>query len=217
MPDEHARARRWLRPPPPEPTFEELETLLRQRAKLKSGAFEDGLPAVVHHWRKTVLRLLITDGAFYTSLVGYVLLRWHGRAAGLSAFPLTPISCVGSLASFIVVFYTSQAWQRFVAMYNLAMALEGRIFDCTLLAQATLPHAAALQVWRYLNAAHALLYLGVSPHYREGNLLRPLNEQYRLLNDKELDRLLFVGLSGGTATREVRARRMPLRVFAPAC
>ena len=51
---------------------------------------------------------------------------------------------------------------RFMTMYNLAMGLEGRIFDCTLLAQSTLPPAAALKLWRHLNAAHVLLYLGVS-------------------------------------------------------
>ena len=168
---------------------------------------------MVRHFKKTVFRLLLFDGAFYTSCFGYVPLRWYARHGGLNAFPLTPISCVGSLAAFIVVFFTSHAWQRFVTMYNLAMALEGRIFDATLLAQATLPPAAALQLWRYLNAAHVLLYLGVSPHYREGNLLRPLNEQYRLLNDAELARLSLVGFSGGTATREARACSMQLVAF----
>ncbi len=193
-----------------EPTFQELETLVRQRAKLKNSAFEDGLAAVVRHFAKTVFRLLLFDAAFYTSVFGYVLLRWYGRSEGLEAFPLTPISCVGSLAAFIIVFFTSQAWQRFVVMYNLAMALEGRIFDATLFVQATLPPSAALQLWRYLNAAHVLLYLGVSPHYREGNLLRPLNEQYRLLNSAEMERLSLVGFSGGTATREARACSMQL-------
>ena len=97
----------------------------------------------------------------------------------------------------------SQAWQRFVVMYNLAMGLEGRIFDATLLAQATLPPAAALKLWRHLNAAHVLLYLGVSSHYCESNLLRPMNDQYKLLSDSEMARLTAVGFSGGTATREV--------------
>ena len=88
-------------------------------------------------------------------------------------------------------------------MYGLAMGLEGRIFDCTLLAQATLPPAAALMLWRHLNAAHVLLYLGVSPHYSLDNLLLPLNELYRLLSPAEMERLTAVGFSGGTATREV--------------
>ena len=88
-------------------------------------------------------------------------------------------------------------------MYNLAMGLEGRIFDCTLLAQSTLPPAAALKLWRHLNAAHVLLYLGVSAHYNADNLLYPLNDLYKLLTAAELERLTAVGFSGGTATREV--------------
>jgi hypothetical protein len=88
-------------------------------------------------------------------------------------------------------------------MYNLAMGLEGRIFDITLLAQATLPPAAALMLWRHMNAAHALLYLGVSAHYSEQNLLLPLNGLYKLLSPAEYARLSAVGFSGGTATREV--------------
>ena len=88
-------------------------------------------------------------------------------------------------------------------MYNLAMGLEGRIFDATLLAQATLPPAAALMLWRHLNAAHILLYMGVSAHYTADNLLLPLNELYQLLSPAELARLTAVGFSGGTASREV--------------
>jgi hypothetical protein len=80
---------------------------VRQRTKLKKGAFEDGIAAVVRHFAKTVFRLLLFDTSFYISLIGYVLLRWYGRAVGLQAFPLTPISCVGSLAAFIIVFYSA--------------------------------------------------------------------------------------------------------------
>lgn len=88
---------------------------MRSRNKLKNSAFEDGLPAVVRHVAKTVFRLLIHDGAFYTSLVGYVLLRWYGRSVGVQAFPLTPISSVGSLAAFIVVFFSARLARRAAA------------------------------------------------------------------------------------------------------
>ncbi len=99
--------RRRLRAPAAEPTFEELENLVRDRTKLKNSAFDDGLVAVFRHSAKTVFRLLLFDTAFYISVVGYVLLRWYGRSVGLDAFPLTPISCVGSLAAFIIVFFSA--------------------------------------------------------------------------------------------------------------
>ncbi len=189
--------------PEEQPTFQELEKLVKERSRLKKCAFEDGLAAVFRHGAKTVFRLVIFDAAFYVSIVVYVLLRYYSHELGVDAFPMSPIACVGSLAAFIVVFFTSQAWQRFMTMYNLAMGLEGRIFDITLLAQATLPPAAALMLWRHMNAAHALLYLGVSSHYSEENLLLPLNDLYKLLSAAEYARLSAVGFSGGTATREV--------------
>ena len=182
-----------------QPTFQELEKLVKERSRLKKCAFEDGLAAVFRHGAKTVFRLVIFDAAFYVSIVVYVLLRYYSHELGVDAFPMSPIACVGSLAAFIVVFFTSQAWQRFMTMYNLAMGLEGRIFDITLLAQATLPPAAALMLWRHMNAAHALLYLGVSSHYSEENLLLPLNDLYKLLSAAEYARLSAVGFSGGTA------------------
>ena len=95
-----------------QPTFAELEQLVRSRAKLKNSAFEDGLSSVVRHGAKTVFRLLIYDAAFYTSISGYVLLRWYGRSVGLQAFPLSPITSVGSLAAFIVVFFSASRCRR---------------------------------------------------------------------------------------------------------
>lgn len=189
--------------PRAEPTFKQLEKLVKERSRLKKCAFDDGLFAVIRHGAKTVFRLLVHDSAFFISTGGYVLLRYYARDIGVEPFPLSPVSAVGSLAAFIVVFFVSQAWQRFMVMYGLAMGLEGRIFDATMLAQSTLPPAAALMLWRHLNAAHALLYLGVSAHYSEENLLLPLNNLYKLLTPAELERLTLIGFSGGTATREV--------------
>ena len=144
------------------------------------------------------------DVQFWLSQAGYVLLRFYARKYGCTAFPsLTPVSAVGSLSAFILVFFTSQAWSRFMQMYNLAMSLEGRIFDLTLLIQNLLPPAAVWRVWRHINAAHCLTYIGASGHYTEDNLLKPLNARYNLLCDDELERLRAIGLAGGGATREV--------------
>jgi hypothetical protein len=116
---------------------------------------------------------------------------------------MTPVSSVGGLSAFIVVFFTGQAWNRFMAMYNLSMSLEGRIFDTMLLVENLLPRDTAWRVWRHLNAAHCLTYIGASAHYSESNLLLPLTHRYDLLTEDELQRIRGIGFAGGGATREV--------------
>jgi hypothetical protein len=208
-------------PPAAELSFDELEELVQVRAQLRNGALEGGLLAVVReqiacgssihaltrpqasHWTKTVFRVVVYDVGFYVSVVTYVLLRWYSRTIATPAFPFTLISAVGSLAAFIVVFYTSQAWGRFQMMYNLCMGLEGRLFDVTLLAQATLPADSAQMLWRHMNAAHALSYMGFSPYYTPRNLLNPINNRWKLLTPAELARVTEIGFAGGSATREV--------------
>lgn len=190
--------------PPREATYDELQKLVETRNKLKRLAFEDRISSLVSSFSKTCFRFLLWDFQFWMSQAGYVALRYYAKSTGCSAFPsLTPVSAVGSLSAFIIVFFTSQAWNRFMIIYNLAMSLEGRIFDLILLVQNTLPHAAVWRVWRHINAAHCLTYIGASKHYTEENLLTPLNNRYNFLTEEELHRVRSIGLSGGGATREV--------------
>ena len=87
---------------------------MKERSRLKKCAFDDGIIAVLRHCAKTVFRLLIVDAAFYFSLTVYVLLRYYAHQLGLESFPVSPISCVSGVSAFIIVFFTSQAWQRCV-------------------------------------------------------------------------------------------------------
>jgi len=191
-------------PPVGEATYDELLKLVETRNKLKRLAFQDRVGSLVSSFSKTFFRFLLYDVQFWTSQAGYCLLRYYAHSTGCSAFPtFTPVSAVGSLSSFILVFFVSQAWSRFQQMYALAMALEGRIFDLTLLIQNLLPQAARWRVWRHINAAHCLTYIGASAHYNDANLLMPLNSRYNFLTDEELARIRSIGLSGGGATREV--------------
>ena len=89
---------------------------MKERSRLKKCAFEDGIIAVFRHCAKTVFRLLVVDAAFYVSIAVYVLLRYYAHRLGVESFPVSPISCVSGVSAFIIVFFTSQAWQRCVGV-----------------------------------------------------------------------------------------------------
>ena len=57
---------------------------------------------------------------------------------------------------------------------------------------------------RYINSAHMLGYVGLSPTYSSKNFVNPINDAQKLLLPTELARLEEIGLSGGgSATREL--------------
>lgn len=90
-------------------------------------------------------------------------------------------------------------------MFWLCISMEGRIFDITLMSNDLLSPFDSLRLFRYLNAAHVLAYIGCTDLYTEDNLFRPLNEEYQLLSDTEYNRIKVIGFNGGNAYREVIA------------
>ena len=82
----------------------------------------------------------------------------------------------------------------------------GKVFECLYLARAYMSHAGAWRLYRYLNAAHILGYVGLPDDvYNEKNIFRPLNNMYALLTDNEVHRIQQIGFGGGSAYREVLA------------
>merc|ERR1719261_270646 len=113
---------------------------------------------------------------------------------------------VSAFLVFFAVFYCSQCYARFFAQYNVSMSCEGRIYDTVMMALAYMERPAAIQLMRYLSAAHALGYIGLgSSHYAMGDsFFLMINEQHQLLTPKELDVVMAIGPSkGGTAYRTV--------------
>eukprot|EP01048_Picozoa_sp_COSAG05_P012294 COSAG05_NODE_1219_length_5481_cov_29.388889_6_plen_118_part_00 len=60
--------------------------------------------------------------------------------------PINNISVLGGFLSFFLVFFASQSYNRFEAMYRCSMSCEGRIFDTCSMAQACLSPGAARRV-----------------------------------------------------------------------
>ncbi len=80
------------------------------------------------------------------------------------------------------------------------------MFDAIYLAKAFLPPDKSWRIFRYLNAAHALIYVGLTGGkvYSTENFLSQLVLTHRLLSDKEMDRINIINPNlGGCATREV--------------
>ena len=99
--------------------------------------------------------------------------------------------------------YASQAYNRFMDQYFVSMSCEGRVFDICALAHAEMSKPAAYRLWRHVNLAHALTYVGLSETYTVDNFLRPLNEKYGLCSRAEWRRLEELKPeAGGGATRE---------------
>ena len=69
------------------------------------------------------------------------------------------------------------------------MGCKGRIFDTATLAVTTLPYAQASRLVRYMNAAHAACYVGLSETYPSGNYFNYINRKFGLLTEEERARL----------------------------
>ena len=118
--------------------------------------------------------------------------------------PLEQPAVIGGFLSFFLVFYASQAYNRFHEQYDISMSACGRIYDVACLAHAEMTKPAAKRLWRHCNLAHALAYTGLSEIYTVENFLKPLNQKYGLCSRAEWRRLeeLKPG-SGADPTREV--------------
>ena len=86
------------------------------------------------------------------------------------------------------------------------MSLEGRIFDICLMARSFLPKEHAFRLWRRINAAHCLGYVGLTQGkiYSRRNFLDPLLQDHQLLTPSELARINQIDVAvGGSCYREV--------------
>lgn len=186
--------------------FEKIEANNDERRELLKRSTLKGL-RIVFNWKHTLIAGAISDPQLYINLMLFLL----GRVVKANYFPtlhsviFDAMSILAGLFSFLLVFYLTQSYSRFMAQYDLSMACESRIFDIMLLARACLRHEAAWRLFRHINAAHILGYVGIGNVYNEDNFFHPLNAKYGLLNDSELQRVASIGFKGCVAYRELCA------------
>jgi len=161
---------------------------------------------ILYRMRYSIFRKIIIDFPFWITILSYCMMRWYMvTPPSQPVLPLTAVTAMCSISAFLLVFYISKIYDRYMNIFWLSISLEGRIFDMTLMGNNLLPPTYTLRLFRYLNAAHILAYVGCTDLYTEDNLFGPLNEEYQLLSPTEYERIRAIGFNGGNAYREVIA------------
>jgi len=176
-------------------TWQELTQIERQRRAILRRT-ELPFWKILSFWSGTCLKALTSDILLWLTVIIYSIIRVQAhfgdvlpgfvRDVGNS----TDIDVIGGFLSFFLVLFVNQSNSRFNDMYKCSAASGGRIQDVASLADISFPRFAALRIIRYMNAAHAAGYVGLSKTYSKQSFFDPLNDKYKLLTPAEASRLM---------------------------
>lgn len=178
----------------------------KRRALLKRT--DEGTFKIIFSIQGTFWRILVRTTLLWVTVAIFVLVRleslWGPRWA-VPPMDASHVGVVGGIVTFLLVYFHIQYSNRFDRLYSNSSACQGRIFDLSLLARSTLPKDRATRLMRYMNAAHILGYVGLSPEvYSMDDCFYHLNKKYKLLTQKEFDRLREVGTGKGRGSAMYR-------------
>ena len=187
--------------------WEELQRIEKKRRAILLRV-EEPTWRVLLHWDGTVLRILAVNPLLWATLAIFVAVRLLARDSQIPTYmgetTSDSMTVLGGFLSFFLVFYVNQSHKRFISLYGDSMACKGRIFDVATLAVTTLPFAQANRLVRYMNAAHAAGYVGLSEVYPSGSYFDHIDQELGLLTEEERARLNDMDLDqGGSCNREL--------------
>jgi predicted membrane chloride channel (bestrophin family) len=187
--------------------WEALQRIERRRRNILLRT-EEPFWRTLMYWDGTVLSALKFDSLLWITIAIYVGVRCAARSGlpeFVSGLDSGRMAIVGGFLTFFMVFYVNQTNARFLALYGHSMACKGRIFDAATLARTCrMPHERALRLIRYLNAAHAAAYVGLSPIYPACSYFNHVDKHFQLLTKEERARMDRIDLdAGGAAHREL--------------
>lgn len=189
--------------------LEELQAIEKRRRAILQ-LVEQPFWKIILHLDGTVLQQMTHDMLFWITAILYAGIRFQARFGKLPTYLSTlgsgNIAALGGFISFILVFYVNQTHKRYFDLYSNSMAVKGRIFDVAALAKTTFgsDQAAARRLVRYLNAAHAAGYVGLSDTYPSGSFFAHVNSTCGLLTRREMTRMNVINMDkGGCAHREL--------------
>lgn len=151
--------------------WEELQSI-EQRRRAILLRVEDSFWKTLLYWDGTVLRNIARDSLFWLTVAIFVAVRVQARLElpdFVANLTTDNVTVVGGFLTFFLVFYVNQNHRRYFGLYSDSMACKGRIFDVATLAVVTLPMDRATRLVRYMNAAHAAGYVGLSQIYPSGS------------------------------------------------
>lgn len=182
----------------------------RQRGELTQIVEESNVFKVLHHWAGTILNEVIYDAVFWMTLILYAALRvwerlsnrnnddgeatYHPETEVLDSLPI-----VGGFLTLFLVFFVNQNHARYYDFHGDTMFIMGRICDLSALTVSSLPIERARRINRYCNAAHVIMYAGLSEHLRDGKVVQNLCRDYALLTPGETSRMETLGFTNGKA------------------
>ena len=191
-----------------EKSWDELQAKEKRRRGILTQT-EEPFWKILAHWDGTCLQILLKDSLLWIVLGIYAGIRVQSRLSVptfVSEIASGDVAVIGGFLSFFLVFFVNQNHKRFFNLYGNAMTCKGRIFDCATLASSYLPKEAALRLVRYMNAAHAAAYVGLSKTYPSSTFFAEINKELRLLTDEEHERMKRCNLDqGGACNRELIA------------
>ena len=189
--------------------WEELQDIEKKRRALLVLA-EDPWWKILTRWRGTVCYMLAFDLLFWLTIAIYACVKVAARLNPLPDFVAdlasVNIAVVGGFLSFFLVFCVNQSHKRFFGLYHQSTSCKGRILDTATLAVISLPYAQASRLVRYMNAAHAAGYVGLSKVYPSQSYFDHIDKDLGLLTEEERARLEEIDMDkGSAATRELIA------------
>lgn len=144
---------------------------------------------ILFRYKNTVYSMTLHDSQLYIAWTCFILTKTIMYINDLHAngFPLTCVIVFGSMVSFLLVFYSNECYQRFMAQHGLQTEMVTRIVGMCMHASTKCSPLVAQQILRYMNVAHVLSYTGFTEAYTIENFYMPIVHKYKLLTDEEYE------------------------------
>jgi predicted membrane chloride channel (bestrophin family) len=184
-------------------TWEELKAIEKRRRAILLRT-ELPLHRALMFWDGTCLRLLVKDWLFWITVFVYALARLFIPRGYSDVVYSGDIAIISAFLSFFLVFFVVQSNERYIKLYGESMKIVGCINNLATLSRVELSRERGQRLLRYMNAAHVAAYVGLSDNYTKKNFFNPINKSWKLLTDKEHERMIEIDMDdGGSCCREL--------------
>jgi len=184
--------------------IEELEELEFEGMLMRARAYLNRTH-LLFLFEGTSFASVFTNWQLWLNLAVFWISRYL-QATPLNLLPSLCSTALGictTLAQWTLVFYINQCYARFNMQYNFCTSSSGAILDACKIARTCMSKAGQWRLFRLLNAAHLLTFIGIGDEYTEEGLFVPANERLLLLSPYEVKRIKKIGMKGPAASREV--------------